>query len=74
MKQVFERYNDYEHIVPYDLRDMVRDSLTIYDLDFDRIDTVSYNVDYGPDRDAPDTVSFRSHRPNRYCTPDGKCY
>ena len=74
VKQVFERYNDYEHIVPYDLRDMVRDSLTIFDLDFDRIDTVSYNVDYGPDRDAPDTVSFRSHRPNRYCTPDGKCY
>ena len=53
---------------------MVRDSLTIFDLDFDRIDTVSYNVDYGLDRDAPDTVSFRSHRPNRYCTPDGKCY
>lgn len=75
VKQVCEQYNDYSRLTTYDLRDMVlRDSLTVYDLDFDRIDTVRYDYPYGIDEEPADTVSFRTHRPNRYCTPDGRCY
>ena len=78
VKQEYIRFKDYSYLTAYDLRDMVqRDSLTVYDLDFDRIDTVRYNSSYGiddTDRFTPDTVSFRTHRPQRFCTPDGRCY
>ncbi len=75
VKQVLEQYNNCSWMTAYDLRVMVRDSLTVYDLDFDRIDTVRYDGDWTiDDADTPDTVSFRTHQPRRYCTPDGRCY
>ena len=78
VKQVYEQFNDYHRLTTYDLRDMVcRDSLTVYQLDFDRVDTLRYNYNYGIDNEdiyQPDTVTFRTYQPKRYCTPDGRCY
>ena len=75
VKQVLEQYNNCNRMTAYDLRFMVRDSLSVYDLDFDRIDTVRYEEDWTiDDVDIPDTVAFRTYHPRRYCTPDGRCY
>ena len=52
-------------LTAYDLRDMVhRDVLTVYDLDFDRIDTTRHPYPFGID-DMPtaDTVTFRHYQP-----------
>ncbi|MBP3763730.1 MAG: hypothetical protein J6I49_07630 [Bacteroidales bacterium] len=77
VKQVYEQFADYSRLNAYDLRDMVhRDSLTVYQLDYDRIDTLRYSFAYDTVGmyAIHDTVGFRTYRPQRYCTPDGKCY
>ena len=77
VKQQYVQFNDYSYLAAYDLRDMVlRDSVTVYDLDFDQIDTVSYNFDYRPDEGVVvDTTTFRNYHPRpKVCTPDGRCF
>lgn len=80
VKQQYCQFDNHGFLTAYDLRDMVmRDSLTVYGLDYDRIDTVRYQCDYNADliedyRSSLDTVSFRTYRPQRHCTPDGRCH
>jgi len=53
-----------------------RDGLTVYDLDFDRIDTTRHPYAWGlDDMFTVDTITFRHYQPSpKYCTPDGKCF
>ena len=77
VKQEYIQFSNHGYLTAYDLRDMVqRDSLSVYDLDFDRIDTVRYNVDYPINlMHSADTLTFRNYRPRpKVCTPDGHCY
>ena len=77
VKQEFQQYNDLGYLTAYDLRDMVyRDSIMVYDLDFDRIDTVHYHYTWGIEENlSPDTVTFRHYQPRpKFCTPDGRCH
>ena len=77
VKQEYWQFDNLGFLTAYDLRDMVhRDALTVYDLDFDRIDTTRHPYPFGID-DMPtaDTISFRHYQPRpKYCTPDGKCF
>lgn len=72
VKQVFEQFNDYGRVTALDLRNVKQ---SIYDLDFDKVDTVCYSFGFGIDDIEPaDTVTFRTYRPRpKVCTPDGVC-
>jgi len=76
VKQEYWQFDDGGFLTAYDLRNLAhRDSLTVFDLDFDRIDTVRHHYKWGMDEILdPDTVTFRQYHPRpKYCTPDGRC-
>ncbi|MBQ7062619.1 MAG: hypothetical protein IJM88_04960 [Bacteroidales bacterium] len=77
IKQEYWQFNNGGFLTAYDLRDMMhRDARSIYELDFNHIDTTRHNYDWNfDDMPTPDTVTFRNYKPQpKYCTPDGKCF
>lgn len=78
IKQAVEIYNDMTISTAYRLWKMVNiDSLTVQDLDYDKIDTIVLNGNHSYYMPGVDTTSFRTYKPKskqmRYCTPDGVC-
>ena len=81
VKQQLAVYNDVTFAIPYELRNMLYDSLTVDKLNYDKLDTICINELYPEDLKeylTKDTVSFRTYKPvppkKHFCTPDGKCY
>ena len=77
VKQEYWQFDDIGFLTAYDLQEMVhRDSLSVYDLDFDRIDTTRFHYQFGADEiPSPDTTTFRHYSPrHKFCTPDGRCF
>ena len=78
VKQLYTKYsNGTGYMSEYSLDMLKMDSLTVQNLNYEKIDTISVGYEYTKDISNLDTVSFRTYKPiprPAYCTPDGKCY
>lgn len=78
IKESAQIYNDMTILTTYSLWKMVAiDSLSVQDLDYDKIDTVIINDNNNYYTPGADTVTFRTYKPKSkqmsYCTSDGVC-